>query len=357
MDLARICAMCGIIALHILGRGGVLDASQENPAKHCIAWWLEICAYSSVDLFALLSGWLGIEKKHYSCYRIIELIAVVVTYSAVITGLFFVVNPGVFSSGKDVIKSLVPSLDGRYWYITCYIPLAFLQPYINKMLLSLSVQNHKKLCMVCVVFFSLMPSITKVDLFRFSDGYSFAWLAVCYTIGAYLKREKNGKNHMVARKGTCMLIFLVCSAILAAGQAVYYAIFHRDTDYMITYCSPFILLMAIAVIRFAADAEMKVGGQLFAKMSSAAFDVYVIHCHILIFELVIGDHFQWISNMPAVLIPAVVIGLVVGLYITLGIVGICRCVLFEKICLNGLLRKLSAIIDRKLVLRPTTGEN
>lgn len=63
LDIARICAMCGIIILHILGQGGVLASCEFNSTNYWIAWWVEICAYCSVDLFAILSGWLGIYKR------------------------------------------------------------------------------------------------------------------------------------------------------------------------------------------------------------------------------------------------------------------------------------------------------
>ena len=317
--------------------------------KHSVVWWLEICAYSSVDLFALLSGWLGIEKKRYSCYRVIELIAVVAIYCVAVTAIFFVADASVFENAKDVIKSLVPSLAGRYWYITCYIPLGFLQPFINKMLLSLSVQNHGKLCTACVVLFSLLPSITNIDLFAFANGYSFGWLVVCYTIGAYLKRDRNEKCQIGRRKGTYVAIFAICSVILTAGQTAYNAVFHEDTQYMISYCSPFILLMSIALIQFAAQTEVKTGRNLFARLSSVAFDVYVIHCHILIYDRVICDHFQWIPNLPVLLIPITVVCLVAVLYIALGIIGMCRCALFEKLQLNDLLKKFSAVIDEKFI--------
>ena len=69
--------MCGIITLHILGHGGVLDSCDFNSAGYWSSWWIEICAYCSVDLFALLSGWLGIYKKKHSVFRAAELLAVV----------------------------------------------------------------------------------------------------------------------------------------------------------------------------------------------------------------------------------------------------------------------------------------
>lgn len=73
LDIARISAMCGIIILHILGQGGVLEACDINSTEYWISWWIEICAYCSVDLFALLSGWLGIHKKGIAFSELLNL--------------------------------------------------------------------------------------------------------------------------------------------------------------------------------------------------------------------------------------------------------------------------------------------
>ena len=96
LDIARICAMCGIIILHILGQGGVLASCEFNSTNYWIAWWVEICAYCSVDLFAILSGWLGIYKKKHSIFRAIELLAVVLFCSIIITVILAAAVPGLF---------------------------------------------------------------------------------------------------------------------------------------------------------------------------------------------------------------------------------------------------------------------
>ena len=165
LDAARICAMCGIITLHILGHGGVLDSCDFNSAGYWSSWWIEICAYCSVDLFALLSGWLGIYKKKHSVFRAAELLAVVLFYSVIITAIFASAVPDLFSGSQDIVNSVMPILAGRYWYITCYIPLAVLQPFINKMLLALSVRQHRAACLVSLVLFALLPTLLQVDFF------------------------------------------------------------------------------------------------------------------------------------------------------------------------------------------------
>lgn len=163
LDIARIAAMCGIIILHILGQGGELAACDSNSVKYWISWLVEICAYSSVDLFALLSGWLGIFKKSYSVFRALELIMTMLFHSLVITAIFFIMNPQIFDGIGDLLYSIFPFLAGRYWYITCYIPIAILQPFINKMLLTLSNKQHKTMCIVAIGIFSVIPSILKTD--------------------------------------------------------------------------------------------------------------------------------------------------------------------------------------------------
>lgn len=307
-------------------------------------WWLEICAYCSVDLFALLSGWLGIRKKRYSTYRTLELITIVICYCIVITLVFCIVSPGVFEGKMDIIKGLIPYLLGCYWYIMCYIPIAILQPFLNKMILILSENQHKQLCILSVLLFSVLPNILNRDYFAFNDGYSFIWLVICYVIGAYLKRMED-IIYKKSKKTKDIFIFLVCSILLLIGKTIIDFTFNVDSQYFIGYTSPITLLMAIVVLAFMGKLKIRYCKDIVKKMSTAAFDVYIIHCHILIFDVLIKDHFKWISNMQIFLIPITIICLVVILYLLLTLIGIIREQLFEKAHFNSALKRLSSKID------------
>lgn len=76
LDIARIAAMCGVVVLHILGTGGVLAELKPLQASYVTSWWLEILAYGSVNVFAMLSCpvfWAPTVKRkalivHLSCF-------------------------------------------------------------------------------------------------------------------------------------------------------------------------------------------------------------------------------------------------------------------------------------------------
>ena len=55
--------MLGIMTLHILGHGGILDSLNILSVNYNIAWLLETCAYCAVDCFMLISGYIGVESK------------------------------------------------------------------------------------------------------------------------------------------------------------------------------------------------------------------------------------------------------------------------------------------------------
>lgn len=344
LDIARISAMCGIIILHILGQGGVLEACDINSTEYWISWWIEICAYCSVDLFALLSGWLGIHKKRHSIFRTFELIMIMLFYSLVITWLFLMLCPDIFAGYSDILYSIFPVLSGRYWYIACYIPIAILQPFINKMILALTINQRKNMCVIAVILFSVFPSLCRVDFFAFKEGYSFAWLLICYVIGAYLKRMEP-KRKELNNSFYMFVFFLMGATMLLLGNMLLYTIFKFDWHYLVSYISPIILLMSILLLLYMKNIKLKKGRSVLEKISLVAFDVYIIHCHILIFDFILKDRFIWIVNMNAYFIIIFVFVCSIGLYMGLSLIGMIRIFLFEKMNLNKMLKTISSKID------------
>ena len=63
IDLLRIISMVMIQILHILGNGGILNASIGAPVRNNVAWFLEIASYCAVNCYALISGYVGYGRK------------------------------------------------------------------------------------------------------------------------------------------------------------------------------------------------------------------------------------------------------------------------------------------------------
>lgn len=228
----------------------------------------------------------------------VNLFAVVSFYCIVITVIWAIVEPSQFTGVTSWVNSLAPYLNGRYWYFLCYVPVSICQPYINKSILALSVEQHKKLCIIGLVVFCLIPSVLNVDLFGFKRGYSFSWLLMCYVIGAYLKRSG---IRCETKHGT--VIFTLCVLAELTAKAVYDRIHCTNAHYMIDYTSPLTLIMATIILLKLN--QMKIGRiaeKLFRMLSESAFDVYVIHCHILIFDNIIANNFIGLLSLQTILL-------------------------------------------------------
>ena len=137
-----------------------------------------------------MSGYLGINKKSPTLYRVLELAAVVVFFSAISTACFAVFCPEKVLNVKTVIKGIFPPIAGRYWYIMNFIPVMLLRPLLNKMLLAMSEKQHKALCILIFILFAALPTLVRKDFYVINNGYSFVWLLCMYVLGAYLKRSR-----------------------------------------------------------------------------------------------------------------------------------------------------------------------
>lgn len=329
LDIARTAAMCGIIILHIVDNGGLIQCT-EGP-RYWIVFWIQICATCSVDLFALLSGYFGIDKRTRSLYRTFELLAIVIFYSVVITLIFFAIDFPEIRSVKNLIKGVFPELVGRYWYITCFIPLSICQPYINKGLNALSLKEHRALCGILIVIFSLVSTVPGVDFFKVIRGYSFLWLCICYIVGAYMKREQGISYRRFG--------FLIGSIVLLVGNYIIYYFKGAKSHYFVEYNSPIILFMSIDLFLLFANLKNVYGREIWKKLSSFAFDVYVLHCHIFVFDFIMKDSFVWISVFSPFMALVIILLCGASIYIWASVVGNVRKYLFKTMGIVNLLNK------------------
>lgn len=251
LDIMRIAAMLGIVMLHVLGVGGVNVSSNFSVnINYWIIYFMNILAQCSVNLFGVLTGYLSYGKKATKKKRILELIVIVETYSILITLFMIARNYVQISSIREIIMGIVPSLRGKYWYITCYIVLYLAIPYLNRLIDCIEKNEFKKLCIGLVVIFSVIPSIIANDIFGIEYGYSVSWLIVCYFIGAYIR-----KYGLSIKLNKIRYFFISSMCVLLIRMLLYYLL-GTKMDYMMSYISPFILFNAVVLLEV--GKEMKV---------------------------------------------------------------------------------------------------
>ena len=193
IDLLRLVSMFLVVVLHILERGGVIDAASGINLG--LAWFLKAVAHCCVNCFALISGYVcyAEAERPYKYRKYLLFWLQVFFYNFGIALIFWVFrlssqDPVLF---KTLLKSAFPVLTGYYWYVLAYTGLFFVMPWLNKLVRSIS----KKECMMLVLTLLALASFGRLkDTFVLNDGKSFAWLVFMYVMGAWIKRTVSRTN-------------------------------------------------------------------------------------------------------------------------------------------------------------------
>ncbi len=157
-------------------------SSVDNVARVVLAF-----AAPAVNIFFLLTGYFAESRKarYESVARIwIKLIL----YSGVV---YLIVT---FLHGKSVIYKdlfmyLTPVFSKRYWFMTVYIVLALLMPYIARLAESLNQSSFLVMLAILLIFFCIHP--TFIPVARTLDGTGgcgIIWAITLAFIGCYIRK-------------------------------------------------------------------------------------------------------------------------------------------------------------------------
>lgn len=289
IELLRVISMIMVVVLHTLAQGGFLKNSIVLTSKYNALWFIEISAYCAVNIFALITGYVSVHSTKWKFKNLISIWTQVLFYSIMILGLISLLCPSLINY-KVVIKSFVPVLTNQYWYVTAYVGVFFLAPYLNKILKSCTLGEMKQLIAMLMILFSFIPTITKSDVFLTNNGYSVWWLAILYLVGGYIRlNEKEIKKNITLKKASYIYlsttIFLLVFRILIEGITLKFLGVARGGSFLLGYQSPFIVLSGVSLFIGVLNLEINEKfAKVILKISPLVFGVYLIHTQSIFFN-------------------------------------------------------------------------
>lgn len=284
LDLLRILSMFFIVSLHYLGVGGsfynIYDGNTTLiDGNYCLASWLEALSIVGVNCFVLISGYFLINSS-FKWKKIGQIYLTTIFYS-VILFLIHVIFYG-FSLG-DAVSSFLPVLMSTYWFITVYLVLYLLSPYINILCNHLSKKQHLTLILILVAIFSVWKCVLPIaETIDNRKGYSLTWFIVLYVCGAYISKYgiqgfKRNIFNLLSYFGISIVMVLIKIAaivastkfaILANGQNLFY---HYDS----------ITVFAASIFLFIFFSRIECNSAFLGKaveiIAPSTFSVYLIH--------------------------------------------------------------------------------
>lgn len=269
IDILRILSMLMIVILHYLGKGEFLTNDRNGIIENCIK---SLCIVA-VNCYVLISGYFLIES-HFTWKKVLKLWGETLFYSVFIYILLIITGLHSFTI-KEAIQSFFPIITKEYWFVNVYLLMYILSPFINILIKHLKKEEFKKLIIILLIAFCVMPSVLPQNMnFDTTNGYGIIWFIVLYFIAAYIKLYKKEEQKLEYRY---IVIYFILSMIIAASRILIYPI--KQTTLMYHYNFILVFLSSLCLFLFFKNIQIKkeklVKGITY--VSSLTFGVYLIH--------------------------------------------------------------------------------
>jgi len=331
IELLRIICMVMIVAGHFTYHGGFqLAPPPAITLNHGFLRLMEMGGGLGADVFVMISGYFLVNSKVQKPKKVLLMWLQGFTYGAGIYLLLVKLDRAEFL--EDYFKwQLRPVANATWWFLTIYIVLYILHPYINLALKAADRKMHLNMILVMGVLWGVLPYIVR----REYAGNELAWFLLLYCIGAYIRLYGDSvKLSAGALLGIAGLCHLLCLAwVLVAdyigifneaftGISMYY-VGTRELPTLITAC-----------FMFAGFTKLRIKhSKLINLIASATFGVYLIHDHPLVRAYIWGrDGFNNAAYQFATNLIPHALGSVAAVYLVCTAVELIRANTIERLC-------------------------
>lgn len=186
IELLRIASMLMIILFHFSVHGPWPD---DGPlASQVAADMLSFGGKLGVNCFVMITGYFMV-RGHLRVTSLLRIVFETWFYSFAILGIFAVAQPGLITEAK-LEKALLPLMSGEYWFITCYVALMAISPFLNLLYRHLDCVGKSRLMAVGFVMLSLVPTICTFN----PIGSDLVWFFYLYLAGGWLREQADHRG-------------------------------------------------------------------------------------------------------------------------------------------------------------------
>lgn len=329
IELLRIISMYMILILHLLRFSGFLDVSTGNTVKSFIIWFLESLCFVAVNCYVIISGYFLVDAK-FKFKKLINIWLEVIFYSIIIYVILLFTDNISFET-QNFLKSVFPVLLGNYWFVTVYVALYLLSPFINILINNLNQKQYKGLVLIIILLFSLFPTfIPQYNTINYGGSYSISWFICLYIIAGYLRKysieTKKSKKYL--------LTYVFCSVINVISLFIcrQFNIILIEPSFLYNYYSITVLFAAINLFLCFKNLEINnlFLNKLITFVAPTTFGIYLIHENPN-FRMLLWNIFRFTLNKNLIYTCLIIIIVPVTLFIIFCIIDKIRIIIFNNV--------------------------
>lgn len=158
--------------------------ASHNPTNILLGM-LQICGILGNHMFLICSVCFLRESKKQNDAKIIHMVLDVWIINLCVFGILHLFH--IPMERWDTIRVLFPTMFALNWYITCYILLYRLHPYLNRFLDSLAPQEHVHLMTEMFFLYYVLPVFVEGKVYFFNEMIQFVTI---YVTVSFFKRYR-----------------------------------------------------------------------------------------------------------------------------------------------------------------------
>lgn len=213
LDFIKIVAAIFVVILHVNGYTmQVHELSLASTGVKIVYYLMEGIAYIAVHLFVLAGSYLMCTKEYTNLNSVLYIW--VTTVLVTITGLVVAVVFGIHPSLKITLQSIFPLSLRAYGYVSSYIVLMLVSPFINMVLRKMNDQQVYYVSTVLVIVNVVFPTI--IPFIGWGENYTVLFICL-YFVSASVHRLNNKRPNSpkIYRRGVCAWMISTMALIVS----------------------------------------------------------------------------------------------------------------------------------------------
>lgn len=327
-EVLRTLAMFFIVIYHCLthGVGGEYDFSTVHPASLSnllFSDFMLVFSSVAVNLYVMISGYFLINLN-FKMSRIVRTWVISCFYLFFITVLLMSLGIVPFNI-VTIGKSFFPISTDAYWFVTQYIGLLILSPFLSIMLKQLTYRQYLGLLVggafICL---AIIPDFPLGKRFHVAHGNSLLSFAYLFVVAGFIRHhlKQQSMKRLVPVISVVVLITLACELIVGTHHHLSHLVWFDYNGL------PFILSVLIFILVKQVRVPNTILWNGLVKLAPYTFGVYLIHDHLLVRGW-LWSTFSLTPQCEEWVFPLVVIGICLLIFLICSLIEAIRKKVFE----------------------------
>lgn len=264
--------MLMVVVLHANTRGAF--SYTEAPVDHYLTKLSEFFCIVAVNVFVMITGFFQSQKR-FRISKLLILESEVLFYSVVIYIVFCCIGKAEFWA-DPFRRAYMPVMSKAYWFVTAYVLLYCLSPFLNMVIGAISRKQHKALLITIMAVSFVWNDLLHFNKeMMFYDGYSHIWFIVLYLTAAYIRKYGAEIKHPLLGYLLGSIFLFIYDIFLGKVFEDYLEILNSNIT--MSYCSIIVYFTSVCLFSFFSGIRITRGKRIIETVSPLTFAVYLIH--------------------------------------------------------------------------------